>query len=135
MNWDAFLKILSAVVALYQLIKPGGRSTLKTDLEILNLLKASNPVEGTDENYKAVKSHVDKSIRKIYPTGEGYRFYRDGDFIKGISIFAAFSSITVYWLMGGFTYWSLASGFAALTGLAGALRRLRGGGGRSDDER
>jgi hypothetical protein len=46
-----------------------------------------------------------------------------------------FSFITLYLLKDGFSYWALLSGFAALTGLAGALRRLRGSGRRSDDER
>jgi hypothetical protein len=134
MNWDVLFKAVSILVAVYQLIKPGARATLKTDVEILNLLNASNP-EQRIEGYNAVKAHVERSIRKIYRTEGGQKFYRDPDVIKGGLIFLVFSLITLYMLKDGFTFWALVPGFVALTGLAGAFGRSKGGRGGSGDAR
>ena len=130
MNWDVLFKAVSILVAVYQLIKPGARATLKTDLEILNVLKASSP-DRPLEGYDAVRAHVERSIRKIYHTETRQKFYRDPEVIKGGLIILIFSSITLYMLKDGFTYWALVPGFVALTGLLGALGGGKGGRGGS----
>jgi hypothetical protein len=132
MNWDVLFKAVSILVAVYQLIKPGARATLKTDLEILNLLKTSSP-DRPLEGYDAVRANVERSIRKIYRTEARQKFYRDPDVIKGGLIFLIFSAITLYMLKDGFTYWALVPGFVALTGLLGALGGGKGGRGGSGD--
>ena len=121
MDWEILFKTLSTIVAFYQLgsIIPGSHATLKLDLEILRLLRALTPEYESDPNYLAVKSYVDETLRKTYPGRGRRRLYRDPDFLKGIFIFLTFFGITLYILKDGFTFWSLVSGFVALTGLGG----------------
>lgn len=132
MNWDVLLKAVSILVALYQLIKPGARTTLKTDVEILNLLNAASP-DRRIEGYEAVKAHVESSIRKIYRTKGRRKLYRDPEFIKGSLIFLLFSPATLYMLKDGFTFWALVPGFVALTGLAGVIGSIKTGKGGAGD--
>jgi hypothetical protein len=130
-NWDVLFKTLSTIAAFYQLtsITPGSRATLKTDLEILKLLRASTPDYKSDADYLAVRTHVDETIRKTYRGGGRRKLYRDPDFLKGIFTFLLFFGITVYMLKDGFTFWSLVPGFVALTGLGGVSIALKRKGG------
>jgi hypothetical protein len=132
MNWDVLLKAVSVLVALYQLIKPSARATLKTDVEILNLLNAATP-DHRIEGYEAVKAHVERSIRRIYRTKGRRKLFRDPEFIKGVVILLLFSPATLYMLKDGLTFWALVPGFVALTGLAGVLGSIKAGKGRSGD--
>jgi hypothetical protein len=68
LDWELILKLLgvvfTAVGGVYQWRNLRFRSRLKDDLEILRLygtFGADNP------NYKALKSHIDKTITKAYP--------------------------------------------------------------------
>lgn len=136
MSWEISFKaigtLLSVVVAFLQLRSfiQASHSTLKTDLEILNLLSASNPKHLSDPNYQAVKAYVDDRITRLYPSkkrdGPGKsKLYRDQDFIKGILIFVFFFSITLYLLKDGFSLLSLLPAVVALTGLGGVIGALQ----------
>lgn len=129
MGWEIPFKaigtVLSLVVAYFQVRSfiQGSHSTLKTDLEILNLMSPKNP------NYQTVKAYVDENIAKTFyskkgqPSGKS-KLSRDPDFLKGGTIFLFFAFITGYALMTGLTFWAVLPGLVALTGLGGVLAAL-----------
>ncbi|MFZ5981714.1 MAG: hypothetical protein ACOYVF_13910 [Candidatus Zixiibacteriota bacterium] len=128
-DWELVFKAIGAIVgafvSLYQLrnIKPRLRSTLKSDIEILNLLKPDEP------GYRAVKEHVDSKIRLLYkPLREkrsgGLKIYSWPDFALGIIFLPGFLIWTVYLFRGGFNGWGLVTAFFAIAGLGGIINGL-----------
>ena len=118
---------IGVVVSLYKIreIKSGWskrprlRSTLKTDLELLKMLK-SDP-----RNKDILQAHINATIDRIYrrpvPQGGSKRLevHSWSDFIFGICFFLGFSLWTGYLLKGGFNWWVIITGFFAFAGLGG----------------
>ena len=124
MDWLEALRaagiLVAVIVALLGLrkveptLRP--RSKLKTDLEILNMLKHKDPY------YKVVRSNVDAMITKIYKRPsqqeitERLKVYNWLYFVLGISCFPGFSFWTWYLVKDSFSWWAIATGFLALAG-------------------
>lgn len=118
--------IAAIIVSLYQWrnvnVIPKRRSTLKTDLEILKMLKPEYHSE--DPSYQTIKNNVDDAIVKIYSKRNWAKLKEvpgQPDFIISITILLVFSIWTVYLLKDGFTPWALVFGFFALAGLGGIV--------------
>ncbi len=133
MDWDVILRavgvLIGAVGTVYQLIvrDPRWRSTLKTDIEILNLLDAE------DENRKYIQQNIDKTVRSRYPyeeltaeeleevKREGLRVYSTSNLIIGIVFSVGFGYWTFSLLADGWNWWALLTGFFAFGGLGNIM--------------
>jgi len=90
------------------------RSTLKTDLEILRILKELD--HPSTEN---VRKHVDDAIANIYESRppNRLRVHDWSMFVTGFVLTAGFSAWTWYLVKDGFSGWSILTGFFAFTGI------------------
>jgi hypothetical protein len=128
-DYELVLKALALFIgifgSIYQLRKFRFtfRSSIKTDLEILNMLDPSDP------NYEIVKKNIDVSIRQIYMGSNKYRFkiYSKADFYPGLLFLISFTIWTYYLSHNGFTIWAFLTGFFALGGIGGILTGLDSG--------
>jgi len=129
-DWELVFKavgaLVGAIVSLYQLrnVNPRLRSTLKSDIEILNLLKPDEP------GYRAVKEHVDSKIRRLYKPErkkkEGRpKIYSWPDFLLGIVFLPGFLIWTIYLFRNGFNGWGLVTAFFAFAGFGGIINGLQ----------
>ena len=129
-DWELVIKafgaIVGAIVSLYQLrnLNLRLRSSPKSDIEILNLLKPDSP------NYQAVKTHVDSKILRLYRSenlgkSAGFKIYSWPDFILGIVFLPGFLIWTIYLFRGGFNWWGLVTAFFAFAGFGGILNGLQ----------
>ena len=129
-NWDLILKALgflvAATAAYFQVrnLNFAMRVSLKTDLEILNLLNASDP------NYTALKRAVDMRVKSLYPEEE-----TDTSAQRVLRIMAGF--IGVFWTLGfaywtfslslpDFSWWSLLTGYLAFVGVGILVMAISG---------
>ena len=112
----AFVTLLNVAALRNINIAPRRRATLRTDLEILKLLKP------TDENYQLVKASVNSSIRSIYQTRsrrtfrEQFRVYDWPMLIIGLVFMGGFGWWTGHLGIGG-SWWAILPGYFALAGL------------------
>lgn len=129
MDWVEVLKVVGilvgAIVTFFGVrraeprLRP--RSRLKADLEILNLLKSSEP------SYRIVKEHVDTAITKVYrlpSQQEGYkrpRVHNWSDLVLGIICFPGFTFWTWYLVRDGFSWWAIPTGFFAFAAIGWIL--------------
>jgi hypothetical protein len=118
--------MVGAAVSLYQLrnLLPGSRSRLKADLEILELLGKDHPL------YPTVKSQTDEQLRRTYSqalTGQDNRplVYNWGMLVLGATFLLVFSGWTVYIVRDGFNWWSLLTGFLAMSGFGNLMGSLQ----------
>jgi hypothetical protein len=132
MDWELIIKAVGAVVAavavMFQIANRSSKSRtrLKTDLEILQLLKPD------DQTYGHVKASIDRSIDQLFREDKkGNKFFKTpfivyswSDFIWGIiSVFVGILW-TLFLIRDGFSWWTLLSGFLAFGGLGGILNGL-----------
>jgi hypothetical protein len=88
------------------------RSTLKADIEIYHLLDKSDPQR------EVVKRSIDASVNRMY--GTGARNLRDVEWtqiITGVVMVLGFGFWTAYLVKDGFTWWAIATGLGAFSGL------------------
>lgn len=121
-DYDILLKFFASIIGIlgviYQLrnLKITFKSSIKTDLEILNML------EETDPNFAIVKKSVTESIKKRYSkSNRSLTIYSITDFILGIIFVFGFGYWTFYLSYESFSFWSLLTGQFAIAGLGGIL--------------
>ena len=125
-DWDLVLKALGFVVTAfvaYNQIKNlqyGSRAALKTDLDILNLIKADDP------NYATVKQRINERIRILYAPRPPLNWLMAWNVVAGLMFGFAFAYWTFRLVQHGFTWWSLVTGYAAFTSIVTAVMALRG---------
>src|SRR5690242_9896530 len=130
MNWDwglieAIAKAVGIIIGIaaggYQAYKLGvrgfqARAALKRDLEILKMLDESDPCR------IVLKDHVDRVVKRLYAPSapsiwSNVSNWQPKDwpsFILGVVLFMVFAGWTAYLSVGGFSWWSLLTGFFAL---------------------
>ena len=117
MNWELAVKVLGIVVggviSVVQIINrlPKSRTSLKADLEILQLMDDSDPL------YTLVKQDIDGRIREIY--GGGDRSKRRsgiewGGAVVSAIVLLSFAGWTAYLLKGGFSWSAIPASLIAL---------------------
>lgn len=108
---QAIGSLVAAAVAYIQIksARPISRASLKTDLEILKLIAKSDP------NYQIVKNDIDLRIKILYRRNTKPANW----FIVsiGVSLAVAFSYWTFHIVRNEFSWWSLMTGYFAITGL------------------
>ena len=129
-NWDLILKALgflvAAIVAYFQLphLNFAMRASLKMDLEILNLLDA------TDPSYIVVKRAVDERVKSLYSEKEkdtpGQRLERITTGIVGALWTFGFAYWTVSLNLPNFSWWSLLTGYLAFAGAGIVIMAVTG---------
>lgn len=126
MDWDMLLRAIGVLVGaagtIYQLTKrdPRWRANLKTDIEILSMLK-DDP-----DNQKIVQQNIDRSIQRRYPLGieKGERRYKHFNapiLIGGLIFLGGFGYWTFSLLSDGWNWWALLTGLFALSGLVNVI--------------
>jgi hypothetical protein len=125
-DWELVLKalgfVVTAFVAYNQIknLQSGSRAALKTDLDILNLIKADDP------NYAAVKQRITERIRILYAPRAPRNWLMAWNVVFGLILGFGFAYWTFRLVQPGFTWWSLLTGYVALTGIGAAVMALRG---------
>jgi len=122
-DWDLWLKalgfVVTAFVAYNQIknLQSGSRAALKTDLDILNLIKPQDP------NYATVKQRIGERIQILYAPRPSRNL--PVAIFSGIWAFG-FAYWTFRLVQPGFTWWSLLTGYLAMAGIGSWLMALRG---------
>lgn len=151
MDWDIMLRAAGIIATLlgvamafsrirleWRKIAPTSRFALKRDLEILALLKKSDP---EDPKYEVVKKAIDDKIDEIYSPVQqirlkklkDYKDYNWGIIIFGFILLIVFSLWTWYLVKDGFTWWALLTGFFAFAGLGNILNGFEEKSGETSD--
>ena len=119
MDWTELLKIigvLGGVISSYIFIKSQApvfrkRAKLKTDLEILHMLRPE--IQG-HEVVEQVKNHIETMICSIYAPPKVINWRR---LIPGIGCFLGFSYWTlILYTASGFSWWAILTGYLAFVG-------------------
>jgi len=119
-DWDLLLKalgfLIAAVAAYFQVrnLNFAARASLKTDLEILKLIDASDP------NYQVVKTEVDRRVASLYapePPKTRANVGRLALIIVGSLWAFGFAYWTVILVTPTFSWWAVLTGYIALAGL------------------
>jgi len=120
-DWDLLLKALGLLVTIGATLiqvrnfRSSSRSSLKTDLEILKLIDPGHP------HRASVERHTDQLIGKFYPdspVSPPITFERIGIGVFGFVWALGFAYWTFVLSTPTFSWWSLATGYVAVMGLA-----------------
>ena len=122
-DYELLLKIAAIVVGLigtlYQFRnwRLTSRSSIKTDLEILEKLDPLHPQR------EMIQQSIDEAIVTVYgePNKKKFKIYSPVDFYLGLLFLIGFSYWTYILSREGFSFWSILTGFVAFGGLGGML--------------
>lgn len=123
-EWDILLKASGSVVAIIvayiqiRAFRLNSRSSLKTDLEIFNLLDKADP------NYEIIKKGI--SLRINQYALRSFPSLKKGNYEWPGIIFSfiwalGFAYWTFYLLKPGFTWWTIITGSMTILGLLGVI--------------
>jgi hypothetical protein len=126
-DFELLLKILAGLVGAIGLflqirnLRNASRSSIKTDLEILEKLTPSDP------NYAIVRNSLDQSIKRVYGDPARRKFIPSPvDFWFGFIWCIGFGYWTIYLFRDGFSWWAVVTGLFALGGFGGIITGLEG---------
>lgn len=128
---DLLLAIIGSVVAVIVTLAPllirTGKSSLRTDIEILNMLQ-KNPDYREDKTYKKIKRKIDGLILEVYPDSRISPLTRTVYVMSGVLFIGLFGYFTLNLVFSNFTFLSILTGYLTLTGIVYLLAGIFGRG-------
>ncbi len=133
-TWEIILEAITVLIAVlgftYQIIgfDPQKRRRLKTDLEILKIVKELGLIEEQNRISEHIKSRVPDIYRKPSETDTIVRIPDLQRLVVGIILTLFFSGVTIYYYIdrGGFQWWMLINIFFILSGLGNIMLGVNG---------